>query len=214
MPRFDACIFDLDGLLLDTERLAIAAAHETLTSLGLHRIEGLFESLVGRDEVTGARVIAQAYGNDFPSDDFGRAWSARFAARLDRGIPLRPGAADLLGCLAEKAVPCAIATSSQRQSAHRKLAQAGLAHHFRAVVTYDCVKRPKPAPEPYLLAAERLGFAPARCIAFEDSDPGAEAAARAGMVVVQVPDMLATDGPHADHLAPDLLTGARMAGLI
>lgn len=213
MTRYDAAIFDLDGLLLDTERLAIAAGYEVLDSMALPRIDGLFESLVGKDEVTGARIIAKLYGEAFPLAEFGGLWTARFSARLDQGISLRPGATELLDHLTGIGLPRAVATSSQRASATRKLAQTGLTHHFAAIVTFDCVRQPKPAPDPYLLAAERLGADPARCIAFEDSDTGAEAARAAGMTVVQVPDMLTTDGPHAHHLAPDLLSGARMAGL-
>ncbi len=81
------------------------------------------------------------------------------------------------------------------------------------MITLDDVARPKPAPEPYLLAAERLGLPPARCLVFEDSETGAEAAHRAGCVVVQVPDVVPSEGRWAHHLAADLVAGARAAGL-
>jgi beta-phosphoglucomutase-like phosphatase (HAD superfamily) len=81
-------------------------------------------------------------------------------------------------------------------------------------VTVDDVTQPKPHPEPYLLAAQLLGVAPARCLVFEDSEAGSEAAHRAGMVVVQVPDVVPSDGKWAHHLALDLMSGARAAGLI
>ncbi len=214
MPRYAAAIFDLDGLLLDTERLAIAAGYETLTGLGWPHSEGLFERLVGIDDVTGSREIAAHFGAGFPLDDFRQGWNTLFADRLEGGIDLRPGALQLLGALGSVGLPCAIATSSQRQSALKKLAITGLEGHFATVVSVDCIVNPKPAPDPYLEAARRLGMDPAQCIAFEDSDTGAAAAHSAGMTVVQVPDMLQTTGPHAHHLAPDLITGARMAGLI
>jgi HAD superfamily hydrolase (TIGR01509 family) len=111
-------------------------------------------------------------------------------------------------------LPLAIVTSSRRASAAQKLALAGIAGHFTRVVVLEDVTTPKPAPEAYLLAAARLGVAPDRCLAFEDSEPGAEAAYRAGCTVVQVPDILPSQGRWAHHLAPDLLTGARLAGLI
>ena len=214
MLKFDAAIFDLDGLLVDTERLAIAAGYEVLDGMGQPHSAGLFESLVGKDDRTGARIIAAHYGTAFTVEDFGSRWNARFQEKLDAGIPLRPGAFELLEALAAIGMPRAIATSSRRPSALKKLRLTGLAPHFVTVVSYDCIANPKPAPDPYLEAAQRLGVNPARCIAFEDSDTGAAAAHAAGMTVVQVPDMLATDGPHAHHLAPDLMTGARMAGLI
>lgn len=214
MPSFDAAIFDLDGTLLDTERLALQAGYAALTQLGLPHHAGLLERQIGKDSVSGACAIATIYGDSFPIADFTARWDGLFLVLLDQGIPLRPGASALLDQLATLGLPCAIATSSGRASATKKLAQTGLAHHFGAVVTFDCVTRPKPEPEAFLLAARRLGADPARCIAFEDSDIGSKAAHAAGMIVVQVPDMATTTGPHAHHLAPDLLAGARMAGLI
>ena len=105
-------------------------------------------------------------------------------------------------------------TSTGRVGAHRKLGIAGIAEAFTHVVTLDDVRAAKPDPEPYLLAASLFGVAPARCLVFEDSETGAEAAHRAGCVVVQVPDVVPSRGRWAHHLAPDLLTGARMAGLL
>ncbi|WP_284165309.1 HAD family phosphatase [Frigidibacter sp. SD6-1] len=212
--RYDAAIFDLDGLLLDTERIAIVAGYRALADLGLPRTDGLFEGLVGKDNATGARALVSHYGEDFPIERFGSRWDGLFLAALEEGIPLRPGATDLLDRLEALGLPRAVATSSQRKSADHKLSKTGLHRYFGAVVTVNCVTRPKPAPDPYLLAASRLGHRPERCIAFEDSDTGAAAAKAAGMVVVQVPDMQATDGRHAHHLAESLLDGARAAGLI
>lgn len=214
MPRFDAAIFDLDGTLLDTERLALQAGYATLTQLGVPHHAGLLERQIGKDGASGARAIAAIYGDSFPIADFIARWDQLFMELLDQGIPLRPGASALLDQLASLGLSRAIATSSARASATKKLAQTGLAHHFGAVVTFDCVTRPKPDPEAFLLAADRLGADPTRCIAFEDSDTGARAAHAAGMIVVQVPDMVATTGPHAHHLAVSLMDGARMAGLI
>ena len=94
------------------------------------------------------------------------------------------------------------------------LQHEGLTPHFRTIVTFDDVTAPKPAPAPYLLAAERLHVDPTRCLVFEDSDVGAEAAHRAGCIVVQVPDVQRTDGRFARHLADDLWSGARLAGLV
>jgi HAD superfamily hydrolase (TIGR01509 family) len=214
MLRYDAAVFDLDGLLLDTERLAMAAGLETIAALGFTAVDGLFESLVGKDSATSLRTLGDSFGDDFPRDRFKSQWDQGFADKLDQGIPLLPGALEILETLEALGLPRALATSSQRDRAHHKLAQSGLARHFTAVVSVDCVTRPKPAPDPYLLAAKRLGVDATRCIAFEDSDTGAASARAAGMVVVQVPDMQKTDGRHAHHLARDLMSGARLAGLI
>jgi HAD superfamily hydrolase (TIGR01509 family) len=167
-------------------------------------------ALVGKDEPTAARIIRAALPDaDLDADN--RHWREGFAAGVDRGLELKPGAAELLSLVRQ---PLAIVTSTGRVEAHRKLGIAGIARAFSHVVTLDDVMAPKPAPDPYLLAAALLGLDPGRCLVFEDSETGAEAAYRAGCVVVQVPDVVPSRGRWAHHLAPDLLTGARMAGLI
>ncbi len=213
MTRYHAAIFDLDGLLLDTERMALQASHEALNGLGFTAETGFFESFVGKDDQTVAQLVAARFGPSFGQEAFNTRWSAHFAALLEAGIPLRPFVIDMLDAVADLGLPCAIATSSRLASAERKLAITGLRPRFAALVSCDCVARPKPAPDPYLLAARRLGVDPTACIAFEDSDTGAAAAMAAGMTVVQVPDMVPSAGRNAHHLAPDLLTGGRMAGL-
>jgi HAD superfamily hydrolase (TIGR01509 family) len=207
---YDAVIFDLDGTLLDTEAITHAAGIHAFAAQGINVDPGFLHSLVGIDDATNALQIMAA----FPQMDlavFVRVWRAEVQARQAQGIPLKAGVMDLL---AGFDLPRAIATSSRRDSARSKLAITGLDVLFAHVVTVDDVARPKPAPDPFLLAARMLGADPARCLAFEDSDTGAAAAHAAGMTVVQVPDMTPTLGRHAHHVAPDLLSGARAAGLI
>ena len=207
---YDAILFDLDGTLIDTESLALATGLAAFAAHG-HDVGELFmHGLVGKDEPTSARIIRAALpGVDL--DAVNLLWRQGFNDGVDAGLELKPGAADLLPALA---APLAIVTSTGRVGAHRKLGIAGIAHAFTHVVTLDDVRAPKPDPEPYLLAASLFGVDPARCLVFEDSETGAEAAHRAGCVVVQVPDVVPSRGRWAHHLAPDLLTGARMAGLL
>ena len=207
---YDALFFDLDGTLIDTESIAVATGMEAFAAHG-HAVDLAFmHSLIGKDEPTSARIIrARLPAADL--DAVGRHWSAAFSAGVDRGLPLKPGAADLLS---HPDLPRVLVTSSGRTGAHRKLKIAGIASAFAHVVSLDDVTAAKPAPDPYLLAAHLLGLDPARCLVFEDSETGAEAGHRAGCVVVQVPDIAPSQGRWAHHLAPDLLTGARMAGLI
>jgi len=207
---YDALFFDLDGTLVDTESIALATGLAAFAAAGHAVDEAFMHRLVGRDEPTAAGIIRAA----IPEADLemiNRSWRAAFSAGVDRGLPLKPGAAELLGLARQ---PLAIVTSTGREGAHRKLGIAGIAGSFAHVVTLDDVTAPKPAPDPYLLAASLFGFDPGRCLVFEDSEAGAEAAHRAGCVVVQVPDIVPSQGRWAHHLAPDLLTGARMAGLI
>lgn len=206
---FDAILFDLDGTLIDTESLALRAGMQAFARLG-HPVEHAFlHRLVGRDQPTSRQIIAAAMPQ-VDQDALHPIWQAEFLAAMAGGLPLKPGAARLV---AARLRPMAIVTSSGRLEAHRKLGLAGLADAFAHVITLDDVRAPKPAPEPYLLAAARMGVAPARCLAFVDSEAGAEAAFRAGCRVVQVPDLVPSAGRWAHHLAPGLIEGARSAGL-
>lgn len=208
---FDAVFFDLDGTLIDTEALAVASGVEAFRRSGFPMERDFLHGLIGKDHTTSAAIIRAAVPQ-MDLAEFDRHWRALFNAAVDAHLPLKPGAADLLEQLAH--LPRALVTSSRRTEAHRKLAIAGLAHHFQLVISWDDVDAPKPAPDPYLLAARTFGVDPARCLVFEDSETGAEAAHRAGCRVVQVPDVLPSDGKWAHHLAETLLDGARAAGLI
>jgi HAD superfamily hydrolase (TIGR01509 family) len=207
---YDALLFDLDGTLIDTESIALETGLAAFAAHG-HPVSRTFlESLVGKDDPTCEALVRTAYpGVDLVAVN--RMRRAAFAEGVEQGLALKPGVSELLAAATR---PCAIVTSSRREGAHRKLGIAGIARSFTHVVTLDDVTAPKPAPDPYLLAASLFGLEPGRCLVFEDSETGAEAAHRAGCVVVQVPDVVPSEGRWAHHLAPDLLTGARMAGLI
>lgn len=213
-PRFDAVVFDLDGTLIDTESLCNAAGAEACANLGFPVSLEFFESLAGIDDRTRAALIEAHVGATVELQAFLAEWDRLCTLRFAQGIPVKAGALELLERLAAAGVPLALATSSRRGPAEEKLLATGLRRHFRTVVTFDDVAAPKPAPDAYLIAAERLGVAPARCLAFEDSETGARAAHAAGMTVVQVPDLHPTQGAHAHHVAPSLLEGAALARLL
>ncbi len=213
-PRFDAVVFDLDGTLIDTEALCNEAGVEACAALGLPVSRAFFDSLAGIDDRTRARLIGEHVGATVELSAFLEEWDRLCLRRYERGIPLKAGAGELLGRLEAAGLPVALATSSRREPAEAKLRLTGLARHFRTLVTFDDVAAPKPAPDPYLLAAERLGVAPGRALAFEDSETGARSAHAAGLTVVQVPDLHPTRGAHAHHVAASLLEGAALAGLL
>jgi HAD superfamily hydrolase (TIGR01509 family) len=129
---------------------------------------------------------------------------------MAQGVPLRPGARAVLAAIA---LPKAIVTSSTRAEAALKLRLTGLDALVDTVVALEDVAAPKPAPDPYLLAARLLGVDPARCLVFEDSETGAEAAWHAGCTVVHVPDTVPATGRWAHHVAATLAEGAAAAGL-
>jgi len=212
--RYDGVVFDLDGTLIDTESLCNIAGVETCTALGLAVPMQYFETLAGVHDAERVRRLAEYTGQPIDPDAFNAEWDRRSYAQFEAGIPLKPGVVALMEQISGMGLPIALATSSRRVPAQTKLAATGLDRWFQAVITFDDVAAAKPAPDPYLLAAERLGLAVGRCIAFEDSEPGAQSAYAAGMTVVQIPDMHAASGRFAHHVAADLIAGARAAGLI
>jgi len=206
----DAILFDLDGTLIDTESVALKAGHAAFADLGFAVDDAFMHRLVGVDQPT-SRAFIQSQLPDLDILQLARNWDARFDAAIAQDLPLKGGVRELL----ERALrPMAVVTSSAREAAWHKLHLVQLADHFAHVVTVNDVQRPKPAPEPYLLAAQKLGVAPERCLVFEDSETGAEAAYRAGCIVVQVPDLVPTRGRWAHHVAASLQDGARHFGLI
>ncbi len=209
---FDAIFFDLDGTLVDTERLSVRAGLTAFAELGFPTDTDFLHSLVGVDQPTAGGIISRnCPGIDLT--DLLAAWDRAALHEGRNGIPLKPHAAEVVAHLAAWH-PMAVVTSSGPTWAASKLAQTGLADCFRMVITRQDVTAPKPAPDPYLLAARRLGADPARCLVFEDSEPGAEAGFRAGMKVIQVPDLIAPSGRFAHHIATDLRAGAIWAGLL
>lgn len=187
--RIAGFLLDLDGTLVDTETLNLACSLHALESLGLPDAAQLCESLVGIDWPAYRQRLFDHYGADFPLNDFGAAYLRRKTLMLQDGLPLKPGVVPLLSAMRESGRPMAIATSSHRRSAHEHLALGGIDGFFDVVVTRDDVDLGKPDPALYLLAAQRVGLAPADCLAVEDSIPGVTAAHAAGVPTLMVPDM-------------------------
>ena len=215
MP-FDAVIFDLDGTLLETERLIVTAGLTAFRRMGLPERLDLLTSMVGSVGDTGEAAMRAAFGDAFDPATFESHWQEAVDAAFAAGIPLRPGVTDLLAHLDAIAMPRAVATNSRTHAAHKHLAEAGILHHFDPAHIHgrDRVERPKPAPDLFLHAAQGLGAHPSRCLVFEDSDPGAAGALAAGMTVVLVPDQRAPGPVPVHHIADSLLAGARAVGLL
>jgi len=189
----DAVVFDMDGLMIDSERVSIACWNEAALELAVPLPEGFFLRMVGMGDADCRRLLEQHVDDNVLLDAlFARSFDL-YEARTQQGLPLRPGIMELLELLKAHAIPRAVATSTRQPRANRKLAAAGLLPFFDVVVTASDVAHPKPAPDIYLLAAQRLGQVPARCLALEDSPAGVRAALAAGLTAIQVPDLVAPD---------------------
>ena len=188
----EAVVFDMDGLMLDSERAINECMARAASDLGHELPASLWLQMIGGGDGLCRRLLAERIGADATVELLARA-EAMYDVVADAGIAHRPGIIDLLDWLVARGIPRAVATSTRRPLAMRKLAAAGLLPYFDAVATSSDVAAPKPAPDVYLLAASKLGVAPARCLVLEDSPTGVRAALAAGMTPVQVPDMLVPD---------------------
>jgi HAD superfamily hydrolase (TIGR01509 family) len=185
----DAVIFDMDGLMIDSERVSIACWSQAAQELRLPIEDGFWLRLVGLGDRDCERLLLQHIEAGQVAALFARCHDL-YEARTHAGLPLRPGILELLQLLREHDIPRAVATSTRQPRASRKLAASGLLAFFDVVVTSSDVAHPKPAPDIYLLAARKLGKEPARCLALEDSPAGIRAAVGAGMTAIQVPDLV------------------------
>lgn len=189
-PR--AVIFDMDGLMLDSERALLGCLEYTAREHGYEVPRSLLLSLIGSSDATTRQRLGDALGME-RTDALLSASYARYDGIVQAGVPHRPGIIELLELLRAYEVPRAVATATRQPLASRKLEAAGLLHYFDAVATSSEVAHSKPAPDIYLLAASKLGIDPRHCLALEDSPTGVRAALAAGMTTFQIPDLLAPD---------------------
>jgi HAD superfamily hydrolase (TIGR01509 family) len=184
-------VFDMDGLLLNTELLAREGLRLAGSEVGLPMTEVFCQSLIGVPADGCRQLLLEYFGNEAPADLFFAAATRHLHVQIDQGLMrLKTGVPELLDYLDRMALPRALATSSARMKAHHHLEAVGIATRFDAIVTRDDVARGKPFPDLYLQAARELGFRPRDCVALEDSYNGVRAAAAAGMPVLMIPDLL------------------------
>ena len=187
----EAVIFDMDGLLLDSETLSMEALHSAGVALGVDMPPAFCRGMIGSSVDLCRAMIRERYGDGFPLDRYFALHGEHLDALVASGrLALKDGVMALLDALDRRGLPRAVATSSGRARALHHLERAGIAGRFARIVTRDDVSRGKPDPEPYLAAAAGLEVAPTACLALEDSHTGVRAAHAAGMRVVMVPDLL------------------------
>lgn len=190
LPR--AVIFDMDGLMLDSERAITACLAQAARELGEEIDDGYWLGMVGKGDVACHAMLAGRLGRERGEALLAHAQQV-YAEVVAQGIPHRPGIVALLEWLSAAGIPRAVGTSTKRPLALRKLEAADLLWRFDAIATSSDVAHAKPAPDIYLLAASQLGVAPADCLVLEDSPTGVQAALAAGMTPIQIPDLVAPD---------------------
>jgi HAD superfamily hydrolase (TIGR01509 family) len=186
-----ALVFDMDGLMLDTEPIYRRAWQRTAAELGRELDDHAYEPFIGRRTEDCERELAERWGPSFPIDRFHERWPVLWREIAVAGLAQKPGLTALLDFAAGRGLAIAVATSTERALAEFTLRCGGLADRFPVMVTGDEIAAGKPAPDIYLEAARRLALPPERCVGLEDSDAGVLSASRAGMIALMVPDMKA-----------------------
>jgi len=184
-----AVIFDMDGLLLDSEVIYRAVWLRAIVGFQREMPEQTFRRFLGRNGRDSRKLLAEIYGAEFNVEGFLDTCRALAGEHIEtHGIAPKPGLGELLTCIEANGISKAVATSARRDWALRSL--GALASRFEILTTGDEVTRGKPEPDIFLLCAERLGATPAECLVLEDSEAGIRAAHAAGMPVVMIPDLV------------------------
>ena len=207
-----AVIFDMDGLLLDSETLSYETYVETADRYGLTAGFDSYRQMIGLNMIEGVNVLRDVLPAQIDAAVFKAEWVAEYCERLASSVPVKPGVIKVIEKLAARNVPMAVATSSPGEKAREILDRAGLASYMVAITGGNEVERGKPAPDVYLTSIKKLvtasgGVSVDDCVAFEDSEVGVKAARAAGLRVIQIPDLVPAAKPSSPpvHLIADTL---------
>lgn len=210
-------MFDMDGLLLDTERLCMECFVDTQKAFGLLTDKSVFLQCVGLRGEESSHVIRNYLPERIEPKAFSDVWGARIKERMELSVPRKHGAKRLLLAIRANGLSTGVVTSTKTESARNLLQKSGLLDLIEVVIGGDQVSEGKPDPEGYLALAKGVGVKASDCLAFEDSDAGAMAAIAAGATTIIIPDLIAPSEEvkaKVALIAPDLLTAACTLGLI
>ena len=191
LSGLDAVVFDMDGVIFDSERLGLRSWQAVADRHGLGDISETAKKCIGRNTADTMKIFDEAYGDRVNVEELYE--EAKVLMRdiiAKEGLPLKEGARELLGFLKEQGIKVGLASSTKQAVVKEELTAAGLIGYFSVIVGGDMIERSKPEPDIYLLACERLGAEPGKCVCIEDSFNGVISAHRAGLGVIMVPDML------------------------
>lgn len=184
-------IFDMDGVIFDTENLILNCWCFLAERYDIPQIEDTFRRAIGVSSEGTKKIVREVYGEDFPCEMFWKEWKQLFDQKIEKqGMPVKQGARELLSFLKINGFRVGLASSTRYESVVDELTQAGLIDFFEILVGGDMVERGKPEPDIYLCACEKMGIDPKETFAIEDSWNGVRSAAGAGLRVLHVPDLL------------------------
>lgn len=194
MTQENSVVFDMDGVLFDTERLCLESWVAVSNAQGIQDMAEFFPSCIGRNDTDTKALVLEHYGADFPYEAFCREASAHFHQSVEQnGLPVKKGVLEILDFLKQENWNVGLASSTSYPSVTAHLKRAGLRDFFSVIVTGDMVEHSKPQPDIYLMACDRLDRQPGQCYAIEDSPNGIRAAFLAGMKPIMVPDLVMPD---------------------
>ena len=189
-----AVVFDMDGVLFDTEIVCMKAWMAVAERRGLSGMEEIFNQVIGLNANDSRLIVLKAYGEDFDYPGFRQEAAEFFQKDIgENGLPVKPGVPEILEWLKGSGYKVGLASSTRSESVLSHLKQAEMEDYFSVVVTGDMIEHSKPRPDIYLLACSRLGVEPEQAYAIEDSPNGVRSAHAAGMWTIMVPDMIAPD---------------------
>lgn len=191
---YKAVVFDMDGVIFDSERAVMQCWKEVASRHNIPDIEKAILACTGTTMVRTREIMLNLYGADFPYDEYAKESSAIFHSRYDGGrLPMKPGVKELLSFLKEHGKKIALASSTRQQVVTDELRDAGIIGYFDRIICGDMVSRSKPAPDIFLKACEELNVSPSDSYAIEDSYNGIRAAHAGGLHPIMVPDLLPAD---------------------
>lgn len=190
-------VFDMDGVLFDTQKLYVKAWHEVGDILGIPNITEPAYLCIGRSENDQSEVLDKYYPDGFPYEEFKELKRQKLMSYVEKEVPLMKGTRELLEYLKSTGARVAIASSTRRPVIEHHLQLTGLSGYFEKIISGDMVTHSKPAPDIYLMACKELGVEPSEAFAVEDSYNGIRSAAAAGLKTVMIPDMQ----PYNDEMA-------------
>ena len=205
---FDAVLFDMDGVIFDSEIKVVECWKVVADKYGIADIETQCHACLGTTREMSRAIMLEHYGPDFPYDIYKKEMSELFHSRYGGGrLPKKAGVVELLKYLRAHHKKVALASSTRREIVEQELRDGGLIDYFDAVICGDMVEKSKPEPDIFLKACEVLGVAPERAVGIEDSYNGIRALAAANIPAIMVPDLKAPTeemGTLAAAILPDL----------